>query len=73
MQAQYNRRETVFGHSLIHNNKLDGIIRLNNGILSRRLERCSESVGEKVEKATRMCCVLCEAGIYAALHWQVMV
>ena len=74
MQAYYNRVEAVLGHSLIHNNKVDGIIRLNTGILSRRLEGCSEAVGgEKVEKATRMCCVLCETGMQAALPWQVMV
>lgn len=45
MQAYYNRVEAVLGHSLIHNNKVDGIIRLNTGILSRRLEGCSEAVG----------------------------
>ena len=45
VQAYYNRVEAVLGHSLVHNNKVDGIIRLNTGILSRGLEGCSEAVG----------------------------
>ena len=45
MQAYYNRVESVLGPLLIHNNEVDGILRLNTGILSRRLEGCSEAVG----------------------------